>query len=81
VSNSDNQLRGHCDGCQQHITGMGDREGVIMDGSLMCDECAVERHEAEMRAGQLDDEIDRRRKDTGRGPDKRKRGKHANRTM
>lgn len=64
MSNSDNGLRGHCDGCGQHITGMGEREGVMVDGVLLCDECAAdhaERQEADMRAGQLDDEIDRLR--------------------
>ena len=61
MSNFDNNLRGHCDACQQHIDGMGDREGVIIDGTLLCTDCAVDRAEAEIRAGQLDDEIDRRR--------------------
>ena len=61
MSNFDNNLRGHCDACQQHIDGMGDREGVIIDGLILCTECAADRAEAEIRAGQLDDEIDRRR--------------------
>ena len=64
MSNSDNGLRGHCDGCGQHITGAGEREGVIIDGVLLCDLCAADRaarEDAERLAGQLDDEIDRRR--------------------
>ena len=63
MSNYDNGLRGHCDGCGQHIDGIGDLEGVIIDGVLLCAECAAERAEADMRAGHLDDEIDRRRKE------------------
>jgi hypothetical protein len=66
MSNFDNGLRGRCDACQQHIDGMGDREGVIIDGTLLCAECAAERAEADMRAGQLDDEIDRRRSERKR---------------
>jgi len=66
MSNFDNGLRGHCDGCGQHIDGIGDREGVIIDGTLLCTECVAERAEAAMRAGQLDDEIDRRREERKR---------------
>ena len=66
MSNFDNGLRGHCDACQQHINGMGDREGVIIDVALLCTDCAAERAEAEIRAGQLDDGIDRRRSERKR---------------
>jgi len=50
MSNFDNGLRGHCDGCGQHIDGIGDREGVIIDGTLLCTECVAERAEADVRA-------------------------------
>ena len=62
MSNFDNNLRGHCDACRQHIDGMGDREGVIIDGTLLCADCAADRAEAEMRAGQMDCAANRRRK-------------------
>ena len=66
MSNFDNGLRGHCDACHQQIDGIGDREGVIIDGLILCADCAAERAEAEIRAGQLDDEIDRRRSERKR---------------
>jgi hypothetical protein len=66
---TDETLTGECDGCGVRIDGAGEREGVRFDGVLLCDLCAADRaarEDAEMAAGQLDDEIDRRWEERGR---------------